>query len=95
MKGRVGSQPGAELGDSVRLGISAGEDGRVRDHRQRRLGVGVLENHALARQAIEIRGDFAFEPRKPMRSARVELRVMRTMFGLPAAASEIAPYGER
>src|SRR6478752_6433930 len=27
----------------------------------------------------------AFEPRKPMRSARAELRVMRTIFGLPAA----------
>ena len=85
-----GGQPGAELADPVRLRISAGEDGGVRDHRQRRLGVGLLENHALARQAIEIRGESCFRARKPMRSARVESRVMRTMFGLPAA-----PRGKR
>ena len=59
-EGQSGSQPGAEFGDPVRLGISAGKDGRVRDHRQRRLGVGVLENHALARQAIKIRGESCF-----------------------------------
>ena len=30
-----------------------------------------------------------------MRSERVELRVMRTMFGLPAAGAEIAPMSEQ
>ena len=58
-----GSQPGAEFADPVRLGISAGKDGCVGDHGQRRLGIGVLENHALAREAIEIRREFSLSSR--------------------------------
>src|SRR6185295_14323992 len=54
------SQPGAELADSVRLGICSGEDSGVRDHRQRRLRIGVLENHALAGEAIKIWGESCF-----------------------------------
>ena len=55
-----GSQPGAELADPVRLRISTGKDGCVGDHRQRSLRIGVLENHALASEAIEIRRNFRF-----------------------------------
>ena len=55
-----GRQPGAELADPVRLGISAGKDGCVGDHRQRGLRIGVLENHALASEAIEVRRESCF-----------------------------------
>ena len=43
-----GHKPGAKLVDPVRLRINAGEYGRVRGHRQRRLGKSLLEYHALA-----------------------------------------------
>ncbi len=55
-----GRKPGAKLGDPVRLRISAGEYGRVRDHGQRRLRISLLENHALAGQAVEVRRKSCF-----------------------------------
>ncbi len=57
-EGQSRRQLRAKLAGPVRLRISAGEDGRVRDHGQRRLRISLLENHALAGQAIEVRSEF-------------------------------------
>jgi len=54
-KGDGGRQAIAEVADAVVLGKSAGEDAGVRDGSNGRLGIGVIEDYALAGQRIELR----------------------------------------
>ena len=44
----------AEIGDGVELRISSRKDRRVRNRRQRRLGIRLFENNSLAGQGVEI-----------------------------------------
>ena len=50
---QVRTQRGGELVQLVGLRVRAREDGRVRSYSQGRLGVGVLKDDGLARQAVE------------------------------------------
>jgi hypothetical protein len=45
----------AEIGHCVKLGVRASENGSVRDRRQRRLRVSLLEHDPLACERIQIR----------------------------------------
>ena len=60
----VVEEEAAVVADAVRGGILSGEDRRVGRQRERRRRDGLLEEHALAREAIEVR---RLDPGEPVR----------------------------